>query len=366
MMRHFSTASLILWALCQIGLAQIPRQPPPRDNIVLTRKEYEDALDAWKKNDPTLEQDLATGDPTALRGRIRRAADLQAGKSVKEIAYYNVMVRHTQAEQAELAQTVNTAIPLDSRRQSIRDDQARVQSELDEIEAQIRSLPADDKTFRPLYEEERTNRKRQLEHLADQSRILDDIAKGQANRLDLLQELAHEEEQVLKGWQNQVSHAEHEAEIYKDYYTGMGRDLDNRVANSKGRPARRKTASTKSTAPAASPDAARLTGTWVTRPASDSNALGSTLELRLEGDTFHGAYTAHLSAPDGGSSVQWTIEGKVASHGPLRLHWTSQDRSASGDMDLTLGADGLLSVDHRRKSGKSPVPDGVESFVRRP
>jgi hypothetical protein len=366
-MREYAMPLWILWALSAIGFAQIPTQPPPRENIPLTRKEYQDALEAWKKSDPDLVKDLATGDPTQLRARIKHAAELQATMSEKEIAYYNVMVWHSRHEQAELAQIVNTSIPLDTRQQSVRNDQALVQSELDEVEATLRELPADDKTLRPIYESERANRKRQLENLADQSKILDEIAKGQANRLDLLQQLAQEQDQIVKGWEHQIEHAQHEAEGYKELYGGLVQQVDDRAsANAKNRSGRKRTLATKSTVAAPSFIPASLVGTWITPAQGQSKTANSTLELRVEGDAIRGTYTTHLSAPDGASNELWTVEGRVPAHGPLKLHWTAQDHSSSGDMDLTLGSDGRLSIDRHRKSGKTAVPDGLESLMRRP
>ena len=383
-MRHLWVTWAVFLVICQVSAAQTPRLPPPQQNIAVARSEFEDAVDAWRQGDPNLEKDfaLATADPARIRVRIRRAEELREVASAKHQAYVDLIIRRIQIERRDWAKDANPTIPVEARRKSLQLDQAQTQAALEDIEVRLRALPEGGGDLRKMYEEQRTNLRNQSGVIAANIRTLDNIERGQAVRPELMQEIAQEDDEILKGWEKVRSDAIVEAARFKDYYSAMERDLDNRVAAiapkapSRSRSGKTNKNSSKVDATLNSPKEgastglADVAGNWIYRQPGVWRGYGEpqsvTLELRLDGDTLRGTYTARLPTPRGLQDVQFSVEGgRPQSGGVIRLRWTSQSPAETGNMDLSLGADGRLSVDRRRKSGTAIIPDGVETLLRR-
>ena len=381
--RRLQVTGPVLLVICHVCVAQTPRMPPPRQNMAVAKSEFEDAVDAWRQYDPNLERDfaLATAGPAGIKVRIRRAAELREIASAKHQAYVDLIISRIQVERSEWAKEADPTIPVDARRKSLQFDQGQTQAALEDVEARLRALPEGAADLRQMYEEQRNTLRNQSGVIAANIRTLDNIGKEQAVRPDLMREIALEDDAVLESWKKVRSDAIDEAARFKDYYSAMERDLDKRMEAIAPKTSSRSASgkANKGTAiggasigipkEGASAGLTNLVGAWIYRPPGEWRGYGEpqsvTLELSLDGDTIRGTYTARLPTPGGLQDVRFSVEGRLRSRGTIRLRWTSQNPPGTGDMDLSLGADGRLSVERRGKSGKTTIPDGVETLVRR-
>jgi hypothetical protein len=362
-MRSFLAVLPLVLALSRLCPAQKPALPP-QDKVALAKSEFEDARQAWIKNDPKLEEDFALGkgDPAAMRERIRRAADLQHVVAEKEIAYYDLIISHTEAGRNEPAQTAPATVPVETKRKLLVDELALIQADIADRDARLKALSEGDRDWRRLYEDQLANRRKQADRIAAQLRTLDELGNAQAEGPSRVQEITQGTGEVLKNWEKIRADEVEEAARFKDYYSAMERNVENRIAA--GAPKSRSRAAGKGSKSASQGVAnpADVAGAWIGSPGTQ----GVTLVLRLEGDTLRGTYTVRLAGPGGPQDIQLPVEGKVQPRAPIRLHWTSRNPAAAGDIELSLGSDGHLSVNRHRTSGEAAIPDAVETLLRKP
>lgn len=362
-MRLFLPVPPLLLALSGLCPAQKPSLPP-QDKVAVAKSEFEDARDAWIRNDRKLAEDFALGkgDWAAMRESIRRTAALQHVMSEKEIAYYDLIISHTEANRNEAARTAPAAVPVETKRKLLEDELALIQADIADREARLGALSAGDRDWRGLYEEQLANRRKQANRIAAQLGTLDQLRDAQAGGPGRVQEIAQGTDEVLKNWEKIRADEVEEDARFKDYYAAMERNVENRIAASapKSRP-RSAGKATKSASQGAT-NPADVVGAWIGSP----EAQDAKLELRLERDTLRGTYTARIATSGGPRDILLSVEGKVQPGAPIRLNWTSQDSAATGDMELILGAGGRLSVNRHKTSGEAAIPDAVETLLRKP
>jgi hypothetical protein len=272
-----------------------------------------------------------------------------------------------------LAELETGHLPVEKLKTDLEQDQSRILSEQDSVEAMIREFPGEDNVLiRHHLEEERSRLVNLQNNIARQIRSLDNLGGSPGSLRSLLDRQQADMDAILKSYTEERDSVIRRRAGYAAMYSEMHLSVDAasgpaqpRTANPKppkGTPAKPNTAKA---APAAG-----MAGRWIYR--SQPNAwtgygepASVELDLRVEGGTtLRGSYTARLPVSNGMHDVHLTLEGAFTSANSAKLRWQSVRPPAQGELLLRLGADGRLLIE-RSQSGDSFVPVGSEVLSRR-
>jgi hypothetical protein len=211
---------LLMWAVP--GPAQHVEVIP---DIALAEAQYHDASEACLQNDPNLERELFTADPEQVRRRIHLAASLRDDAMAKKEVYMKAEIQRWQNLRNRLSQGENSAIPTESDRKSLREQQARTLAEQGRVEGQLRDLPEGDEYApqRHALDQERTHLINLQTNIAERIALLESI--------DRLQEsiqapsggnsLAAKLDDIVKLWEQERDNATRQRLHWAQLYAAM-------------------------------------------------------------------------------------------------------------------------------------------------
>ena len=113
---------------------------------------YFDAQAEWLYSDPKLVADLLKAPPQEMHRRIRKAAELREQVMEKKTVYLDAILKHFSDTRALLVSSPGAQLPVPVLRQNLEDEQSRILTEIDRVDAMIHDLPQDDRYAFVLHE----------------------------------------------------------------------------------------------------------------------------------------------------------------------------------------------------------------------
>jgi len=368
--------SLVVFSLAAPFLPSQTLVPVPQETAT-AEVAFLEAEEAFLHADPTLERDLHKVSPAEAHRRINRAAELANDAMEKRQVYLDVLISRTKQLRNRLSELETGQLPAEKLRSDLEQDQSRILSEQDSVEALIRDFPGEDNVLvRHHLEEERSRLVNLQNNIARQIRSLNTLSSSPGALRSLLDKQQADMDAILKDYGEERESVIRRRAGYASMYSEMHRSVDAgggsvpvRIANAKpAKGAPNKDAGSPPAAAKAS-QASGMAGVWIYR--SQPNAwtgygepAAVSLDLRDEGGVLRGSYTARLPVSSGVHDVQLTLEGALVSANTAKLRWQSLRPPAKGELQLKLGADGRLLIE-RSRSGDSFVPVGSEVLSRK-
>lgn len=361
-------------------------------DIAVAEAEYRDAQEAWLRNDPNLEKDLFKASPEEVRLRIRREASLRDTVMVKKAAYLELLIQRLQGSLSTMQQVSSAGdIPTDALKRDLEGQQMRILGDQERLEALMRDLPEGDEYFlvRRAIEAEHSDLISLQNNIALRIRSLDSAGKAQdAIRAAAADSLSQKLEAILKIWDQERTSTVRQRTSWAQLYRTMEETINPRasadgtkssggaVSPASGTPNKKEDVSrAKILSPSRKADvkppgvSSGLVGAWVYR--SEPGAWSGygepdmvTLELRGDGGTLRGTYTARIPVRSGLHNVQLSLEGSAQTATSAHFRWKSQVPVCEGEIELRLASDGRLFVE-RTRSDDGYVPRGMEILHRR-
>jgi len=372
-MRVFYSIALIQLAWLSPCRAQRVEVIP---DIAVAEAEYRDANEACLQNDPSLERDLFTADTEQVRHRIHRAAALRDDAMAKKEVYLKAVIARLENLRTRLNPGVGGAIPTAALKKSLEVQQAHTLDEQAEVEAQLRDLPDDDEYLlvRRALNEERSNLITVQNNIAQRIRSLENLDKAQQAVQSASagggDSLSKKLDEVVKLWEEERDGAARQRQHWAQLYVAMEQAIDKKDKVPVRGKGSKKPSGKARLEPDNKPRGARtggFDGTWTyhSQPGAWTGyeePAHVTLNLRQESNTLRGTYTARLAVRTGYHDVLLVLAGPCQRGNAVRLHWTSQEPAAEGEMDLKLGGDGRLLVE-RSQSSDAYIPRGMEVLL---
>jgi hypothetical protein len=213
-------AILLLWALPSPGqhVSVIP-------DLAIAEAEYRDANEASLHNDPNLERELFNADPEQVRRRIRRAASLRDDAMLKKDVYLKAEIQRLQSLRNGMKLEEKGAIPTESERKSLEDQQARTLAEQGAVEKQLSDLPEDGESLprRRALDQERIHLINLLSGIAQHIQSLDRIDNAQQAIEDASggESLTQRMDEIVKLWEQERESASRQRAHWAQLYTAM-------------------------------------------------------------------------------------------------------------------------------------------------
>ena len=120
--------------------------PVYRPSIAVAEGEYREAQEAWLHGDPNLVNDLFKGNKEEIRGRIHRAASLRDTMMAKKEVYLDLLIQRAEDSRKRLAGATapGAVLPVEEIKAGLSQEQERILSDQDRLEALLRDLPQGD------------------------------------------------------------------------------------------------------------------------------------------------------------------------------------------------------------------------------
>ena len=356
----------------------------PGNAVAVAEAEYRDAMDAWVRGDPNLERDLFHEAPEKMRPRIQKAAALRDHVMVRKEAYLDVLIPSMRETRNRLPKSDANSLPVEALRKDLASQQARILTQQENTESQLRDLAQSTEYLlvRKELEEERTLLIGLQNGIAMRIRSLDLVDKAQEaiKRAPAADVLARALDEILKVWEQERASTTRQRGLWANVYATMEREIGPKGTKGKTGSARPTEAPVEKgpkkrgggkPGPAAvdrsSARPARLVGSWIYQ--SQPNAWTGhgepervALDLRDREGQITGTYRARLPVRGGIHEVQLSLAGPRESAGATRLHWKSQTPPAEGEIDVKVRIDGHLLLE-RSISSDSYIPLGMEVLV---
>jgi hypothetical protein len=350
-------------------------------NMAVAESEYRDALEAWLRNDPNLEQDLYRRSREEMRTRIHRAASLRDDAMSKKEVYLGFLAGHFEDIRARLAIPAAGGIPVEQIKRGLEQERARLRAEQERLESLIQDGPQGDE-YRRTMEAEKSDlialqntvdlRMRSLERIgASQRADAETDAEALGEKLD----------EIGRVWASEHDRAVRERASWVRYYKDLEDSLSHNTDAGGPHPAGRRTSRSRdgnnpSAQPAAATQPASMSGrlrtmdgAWVyaSRPGAWTGfgePQSVQLELKRDGTDIEGTYVARLPGLRDMRQLNLSFHGRLLSAREAKVQWVSQRPVAHGEMELKLGSDGRLLV-QRLSSDDSYIPTGMEVLLPR-
>jgi hypothetical protein len=362
---------IAIWLLPLLLQAQTPVYRP---SIAIAESEYREAQDAWLHGDPNLVNDLFKSNKEEIRGRIHRAASLRDTMMAKKEVYLNLMIQRAEDSRQRLAGATASGalLPVEEIKAGMAQEQERILSDQDRLEALLRDLPQGDdySLVRRELEKERTDLITLQNAIALRLHSLDSAFRSQQAVKDLSAngDLVQKMEAVKKIWEDEHERTVRQRAAWARLYSTMVQEIDIKGppppvsgASEKGKPSLK----TEVMTPVhAAPESNILEGQWTYRSlpgawSGPAEPEAVTLSLHLTGGQVLGTYDARIPIRGDMRHLKLTLHGKPEDSGQARLPWSSLDPEAHGEISLKLAADGRIFV-QILSSSDNYVPTGME------
>jgi hypothetical protein len=370
---------LIRTSLLMLPVLLLAQTPVYRPSIAVAESEYREAQEAWLHNDTSLMNDLFKGNKEEIRGRIHRAASLRDTMMAKKEVYLNLLIQRAEDSRQRLAgvSTPGAMLPIQDMKAGLAEEQERILSDQDRLEALMRDLPQGDEysLVRHELEKEKTDLVNLQNAVALRMRALDNAARSQqaVQATSSTDGLAEKMGAIKKVWEDEHERTVRQRVSWARLYSTMVQEID-----AKG------PAPAVSTVPVTPPsDKVRIPSKAETgqssRPASELRILDGqwtyrsrpgawsgpaepaavSLSLHLAAGQILGIYEAKIPIRGDLRHVKLTLQGKADDSKQARVPWTSRDPEAHGEINLQLAPDGRIFVQILNPSDNY-VPAGME------
>lgn len=366
---------LIRTSLLLLPALLLAQTPVYRPSIAVAESEYREAQEAWLHNDPTLMDDLFKSNKEEIRGRIHRAASLRDAMMAKKDVYLTILIQRAEESRQRLAGVIATGamLPIQDMKAGLAQEQERLLSEQESLDALMRDLPQGDEysLVRRELDKEKADLVNLQNAIALRMRSLDNAARSQQAVQDTSSTdgLAEKMAAIKKVWEDEHESTVRQRASWARLYSTMVQEIDAKgpaPAAPAAPPSEKKTPAKTEARLSSRPVAESrvLDGQWTYRsrpgawsgPAEPSSV---SLSLHLAAGQIFGTYEAKIPIRGDLRHVKLTFQGKTDDSKQARIPWTSRDPEAHGEISLQLASDGRVFVQILNPSDNY-IPAGME------